>query len=276
MRPVLLLVVVLLFALTPADAADVGNRDHSLLRTGVPQLPRVAPSADVKSILEEFALPAPPLCSDLEPPTRFAFFADAIKPYATDVSIEDILKDVERYKLRAAVLRAFQTIRDTSLTADPKAPKPLNRVPSPLTDATKKEARDTQEAIALAIARLELALDALTVVESLRAKEPRRWQAHYDYALGQVRLRMAMLNEFNKLLGDVRTESLPALPVGALGWRLVPSEQMQSKKQVQDLAASAVSGFESIATNHKGTPWAMLARQTLLTPPGLKWEAVGK
>jgi hypothetical protein len=268
----------LLVVIVPASlkAEDFPPRREPPFRTEVPRLPRLASATEVKAILEELALPALPLGPEPGPRPHLLFAGDALKPYASDATIEEILQDVEKYKFRAAVLQTLQAIRDTSLTADPKAPKPITRIPGPLTDETKKQVFNTQEAIALGIARLELVSVTLTDVENLRAKETRRWQAHYDYTLGQLRLRIAMLNEYNKLLGDVRAERLPELTEGASGWQLVPAEEIQSKKDVRKLVEDAMAGFKALATDHKGTPWELLARRDLLTQPGLKWEVVGK
>jgi Caspase domain len=234
--------------------------------------PKAAAVADVKAVLDELALPPLPPGGGSDPVPAALFSADALKPYAPDATIDDILRDVEKYKLRAAVLRALQTIRDTSPWADPRAPKPLTAVTAPVTDKMKKAVLDAQAPLAIAITKLEGELENLTRVGNLRDKEPKRWRAHYDYALGQVRLRLAVLNEYNLNLGHVRTETLPQLPPGATGWRLIHSDKMQSKQPVKDLAADAAAAFEAVVADHKGTPWEVLAKRALLTPPGLKWE----
>ncbi len=277
MRPVILtLAVAFLFALPPTHASQTRPRQNTVPRIAIPTLPLVAPRADVKSILDELALPPLPLTSAPPPVPLYPFVADTLKPYARDATVEEILHNVEKYRLRAGVLRALQAMRDTSLTADPRAPKPLTRIDSPVTDKTKKTISAAQEHLALNIARLELELDALTQLDKLRGKETKRWQAHYDFTLAQLHMRLAMLSEYNKLLGDVRTERLPDLIDGATGWRFVPAEKMQSNKQVQQLFSAATTAFETVAADHKGTPWEVLARRALLTPPGLKWEAAGK
>jgi hypothetical protein len=240
------------------------------------ELPAAA-TADVKSVLQELALPPLDFGGPVEPlPGLSALVTgDAIKPYAPDASIDDVLKDVEKYKLRATVLGALRTIRNTAPAADPKAPVPLLAVPAPITDKTKKTVLGAQEPIALSVAKLELALAELEAVADLRKTEPKRWQAHYDYALAQVRLRIARLHEYNLLLGHVRTETLPELPAGATGWRLVPADKMQSRREVKQLAEDAAGALKALAADHKGTPWEVLAKRALLTPPGLRWSAVG-
>jgi hypothetical protein len=235
-----------------------------------------APTAEVKSILGELALP--PLDfggpADSLPALPSLFTRATLKPYTPDATVEDILKEAEKYKLRVAVLRALQTVRDTSPSADPRAAKLPAAIAAPITAQTKKTVLDAQGPVALALVKLEGELDNLTRCGELRGREPKRWQAHYDYTLAQVRLRLAVLNESNLALGNVRTETLPDLPAGSRGWLLAHAEKMQSKKPVRDLAAAAEEGFRTLAANHKGTPWEVLAKRALLTPPGLRWEVM--
>jgi hypothetical protein len=174
------------------------------------------------------------------------------------------------------VLHAVRTLRDTSLGSDPKAPKPLTRIDAPVNGKVKQTVLGAQEAVAFGLATLELAEAELDVVGELRAKEPKRWQAHYDFALAQVKLRLAALHEYNKLLGDVRTEVLPGLPEGGTGWRLVSSPRLQSRAAVKKLAEAGTAGLREVAAAYKGTPWEVLARRALLAPLGLAWEPVGR
>jgi hypothetical protein len=199
-----------------------------------------------------------------------------LKPYLPDVSIDDVLRDVEKYALRAAVLRALQTIRDTMRAAGPRDPKAITAVAAPLTAQVKKTILDAQAPSAVALTKLDDELASLRAVEKLRAREPKRWQAHYDFTVAQVQFRLALLNEYNLALGHVRTETLPDLPDGSSGWRLVHSDRMLSRKDVQELATAARSSFQTAATRYKGTPWEVLAKRAMLTPPGLRWEPVGK
>jgi hypothetical protein len=231
----------------------------------------------VSDIVSELALP-PILGGPTEeiPGLSILFGPEALKAYAPDAGIDEILKNAERYKLRVAVLRALQTIRDTSFSVDLRAAKPPTAIAAPITERSKKLVLDAQGPIALALAKLEGELEALTQLANLRDKEPKRWRAHYDYALAQVRLRLAVLNEYNLALGNVRTETLPELPNGSRGWQLAHVERMQSKQPIRDLAAAALEGFKSLASETKRTPWEVLAKRVLLTPPGLKWEPMGK
>jgi hypothetical protein len=140
----------------------------------------------------------------------------------------------------------------------------------------KKNVLNAQTPLAVATAKLEDELASLEAIGKMKDKETKRWQAHYDYTVGQVRLRLALMNEYNLILGHVRTESLPELPAGSTGWRLTHTDKMSSKKDVQELADGAKTAFEAVAAANKGTPWEVLAKRAMLTPPGLRWEPVVK
>src|SRR5262245_8756950 len=117
-----------------------------------PARPKSAQDTDVKAILAELALP--PIFSDSAPLARLSLSAAARKEFAADVSLDEIFRNVEKYPLRAATLRALQTVRDTwPLSGKRKLPSPLA---APVTDQAKKDIKSTQELLAIAIIHLEV------------------------------------------------------------------------------------------------------------------------
>lgn len=254
--------------------------------------PALAPPADVLALARECALPPTRPGEDVFRVDQLPFLAAAMKDYAADVPLDTIRANPERYKLRAAVLTAFATVREVWATTPelpvPKVKKPplgkkkatpnvfLTRVTGPITAAFKDEVKAYQVFPAVGMLKLETALVELDEVAKLRDKEPKRWQAHFDYAVAQGKARTVFLNEYDLALGYVLREELPDLDAkkGQDGWRMVPAEAMKSKRDVKAMAEAARAAFEKIAADHKGTPWAALAARELTAPPGLKWEAV--
>lgn len=236
--------------------------------------PRPAAAADAKAILQELVLPPLVLGAGDDPLPTLSFDLAALAPYRSDVSTDDILRNGDKHPLRVATLRSLQTIRDSMHPIGVKDARPVIQLSSPIRDAQKKAMAEAQAPLAVSIARLELEVGALESVEPLRARENKHWQANYDYTLAQLRLRMALLSEYNYALAHVRTDLLPDLPMGFTAWRLTPTDKMLSKKNERDLADAARSTFESLAAAHKGTPWETLAKRALATPPGLRWEPV--
>jgi hypothetical protein len=237
-------------------------------RFDMPAPPKVVPEA--KSVFDELALP-PLFDEDTAQPARLPFAAEALTGYAPEVSAEEALKSAEKYPLRVATLRALQAVRNVWPRGGPEARR-VTPLAAPVTEKAKAGVGRAQEGIAVAVAELELALGALEAVAGKRAKEPKRWQAHYDYALAEVRLRLVLLNEYNLVLARVRTETLPDLAAGAPGWRLVPSDKLTARRDVKEMLDASWDGFAKVAADHPGTPWEVLARRSRATVPGLRWE----
>jgi hypothetical protein len=152
----------------------------------------------------------------------------------------------------------------------------LTRLDAGVTDKVKRSIQTTQDFVAVLAAELQEELDTLAALEELRQDQPQRWQAHYDYALAQLRRRLVIVHEYNRSLGDVRTESLPELPEGSPGWQLVGANTIRSRVDVKKLNQQADEGFKQIVTRYKGTPWEHLAARSLSARPGLAWEPIAK
>jgi len=228
------------------------------------------PPADAKVILDELALPSI-LDDDRAQLARLAYSEAALKGYAPDVSVEDALRSLERYPLRGATLRAIQTVRNV-WRLDAKDQKAVAVLSAPISDRTKRAVSTAQDSVAITIAELETELIRLEGVADKRAKETKRWQAHYDFVVAELRLRLVVLNEYNRALGHVKTETLPDLPAGSTGWRLVPTTKIEGRKDVAGMLAAADSGFTKIVADYAGTPWEVLAKRSLAVLPGVRWE----
>jgi hypothetical protein len=267
--PFVLAAVAALVALAPDRSAGLS-------------LPALAPAADVAAIVREFDLPPIHPGKAEEPPlARTAFPAAALKGYAADATLDEIRKpgNEEKHRFRLAVLDAFGTIRGLWAKGGPAIRKEFVGPPTP---AVKKAIREEQLAPARAIMALEEAVDRLEAVGPLRANEPKRWQAHYDYALAQALARLAFLHEYNRKLGDVRNDNLPDLDPakGEDGYKLVSSEEIRAG-DIRRTAKRARERFADIAADHKGTPWAVQAKRDAAVPLGLRWvpfnsKAAGK
>jgi hypothetical protein len=238
-------------------------------RFGFPALPKGLPSAEVKALFDELALP--PIIEGDGALVRYPFAEDALKEYAADVSLDDIFRNADKYPLRIATLRALQTVRNT-WRFNTREQFAVVTIPVPVNDRTKRAVTVAQEAVAHALIELDLELERLAAVAGKRDKETKRWQAHYDYALAELRLRAVLLNESNRALGNVKTEALPDLPRGGTGWRLAPGTKVEGRKDVQALYKAADDGFASVIATYPGTPWELLAKRSRATLPGARWE----
>jgi hypothetical protein len=250
-------------------AAEFDPKEPPAKRFDFPAPPKAL--AEVKAIFDELAIP--PIVDGDGSLGRFPFTEAALKDYAADVSIDDVFKNAEKYPLRVATLRALQTIRNR-WPLNNKAQAAVVTLNAPINDRTKRAVSVAQESVAVALIDLELEVLRLEAVADKRGKETKRWQAHYDFALAELRQRLVVLNEDNRALGNARTETLPDLPAGSPGWRLTSAAKIEGKKDVLALFTSADTGFAKIAADHKGTPWELLARRSRATLPGSRWEPV--
>ena len=242
------------------------------------EFPRPAPGAGkdaIKSVEGEFHLPPmKPGLSEIGL-ADFPFPADVMKTYASDgVSMDTILKDKDKYPLRAAVIEAMNEIRE-KWSNGAGTMKIRTEVMGPIDDKLKNEVKKENEDWAIGIIKLELQLTRLKEVAEFRDKEPMRWQAHYDFAVAAMKARLAYMNEYNKILGNIVTETLPALDPknGQDGYILVASESLKSGKEVKKMAEEATEAFQEISVKYKGTPWAIQAKQEKSVQIGLTWKA---
>ncbi|WP_439631809.1 hypothetical protein [Gemmata sp.] len=270
MRPAALALLTAALAVAALPAADTGRLRPDPVPP--PELPRFARIADVRAILDEVALPPLPFEQNPAAAPNFPFPAERLRHYGPDGTPDDARAAPEKFPLRAGVLRALGTLRKIPVLGAPKSALAITQVPSPTSDKFKVLVLKTQDVVAVTVAELELEIDALIELKGQRAAEPRRWQAHYDYALAQVRRRLVFVHEYNKALGDTRTETMPDLPPDSPGWTLVPTEKLHSGRSVKQVLEAATDGFTALAEDCKGTPWEGLATRALAVPPGLRWE----
>jgi hypothetical protein len=232
--------------------------------------------AEIGGIEREFSVP--PIRPDIidEGLSAMPFLDEIMRDYKADVPLDEIEKNKDKYKLRATTMEALDLIRKT-WTVNPNAKgvtQLREAVKAPINDALKKEIANELDAWAEGIARFELLDIALDALMPMRDSEPKRWQANFDYARATVKARLAFMNEYNKLMGDVRTETLPPLDMklGQDQYRLASSETMKNKKGAEKLASEAKEIFEKLIAEHKGTPWAIQAKRDRSVSLGLVWR----
>jgi hypothetical protein len=238
-------------------------------------------------------------------PEGLPFPKDAMKDYGDNSpTFESIEKSPASYKkqypFRFAVVTALTEMRrlpdekrDLTYKPDLKQKKkdpndlkemnefmrrgPPETMPSPIKELHKKViAGPFQHMIATRQSILEEQKSNLEEVAKLKAQEKsKRWQAHFDYAYAQVRVRLAYVAEYNLALGKVKSEQLPALDprLNQKRWRLAPSDKLASSKEIRDMAEEGRNSFDELVNQHPNTPWAVLGKSQRNVLLGLKWEA---
>ena len=144
--------------------------------------------------------------------------------------------------------------------------------PAETNDKDKAEFKRIQEVPA----KLELILGdlkgALEEVGAMKAKQPKRWQAHYDYVLAQLKLRMCYANQYNLALANVRGGKFPDLKPGENGYRLTaePTLDRTTPGEYKEMFNEAKKALTALAKDHPNTPWALLAKSDRTLSIGLK------
>ncbi|HUR53031.1 MAG TPA: hypothetical protein VMZ71_02790 [Gemmataceae bacterium] len=241
-------------------------------RFELPQPPRGAGSGEIGSIESEYYVP--PFKADLQVPSlaQFPFTVEALKDFKAVEPLDDLLKDREKNKFVAKTHAAYQIIREVWSTGVDGS-KLRNSIEVPVNEAKKKEIKEEQVPIATAILKLETAMVELEGVAGMKAEQPKRWQAHYDYAMALLKARQAYMHEYDLLMGNVHTDTLPPIDAkqGHVGLKLLTTDKMKSKADVKKLATDAVELYEKMIKDYPGTPWAMQAKRERGIPLGLTW-----
>ncbi len=260
----------------PAALAAPDPQERAAERVVFQQPPKGLSAAEIATVVREIQLP--PLKPGLGDVSLadFPYSGDVMKDYTDDVPYEEVMKDKEKYRLRVAVIEAMQKVRD-KWSAKAGLTKLRTEVVGPVDDKLKKAISDEQEEWDIIAAELGL---YLTVLESKEVKEQRetetkRWQANYDFAVASLKTRLAYMAEYNKVLGNVKTGTLPELDpkLGQDGYVLVASETLKSGKEVKTMAEQAQALFQEITVKYRGTPWAIQAKQEKTIVIGLNWKA---
>lgn len=257
----------------PDELTPFAAGEPTAARFDFPAAAAGADPAAVAAVVKEFALPDIKSDDDPSGVAAFPFPAAALDPYKADAPLAEVLdpKNKEKYAFRQRTAEALELIR-TIWSKDGK-PQLRESFVGETNDAVKKEVLKEQDAPAGAITRLERAAERLAQVEDQRASQPKRWQAHYDYAVAQTKARIAFLQEYNLALGNIRTEVLPPRDpkLGHDGYKLVAAAGMK-ERGARKLAEEAQEVFDRMAADYKGTPWGVQARRDRAQSLGLAWQ----
>jgi hypothetical protein len=182
------------------------------------------------------------------------------------VSVNEYREKAVRNRARGALLQA----------AAISATTPMDRVQQSFEKLD--EARFAQ-ALTFAqrdAAKLEPKLNQL--VETLksgerdrRQEEELRWQAGYDLAYGRALAAKVRTEGYNTMLAQAK-QGMKFKNEKSDTWVIRPSDNITTGSVLSKEADKAKELLERVATDHAGTPWAMLAERELSTPLGWEWK----
>ena len=200
--------------------------------------------------------------------SRLTNFFDpgVMRGYRPDyVSIKQYEQLLSQNKARAALVKAAQ------MTVTPMEQPPL-RFPK-IDDAEfVGELSKAQRVAAIVEPRVDFLYGVLKDGESDRPKltQP-RWQAGYDLAMGRVLATKVRTESYNAMLAKAKQGMKFKYP-NSDTWILEPSDEISVGSALEKQSAQARAYLERVITQHKSTPWALLAQTELNDRFGWTWR----
>ena len=205
---------------------------------------------------------------------KLAEYADeGFNPFEGKTDKESLTKAKEKYPLRVAAFEAASKIRESmDLRMKEYIPNPGGGA----FDANrKKQFLGEQKEPALAILDLGEMLDDMKKLDDeQRDKETnKRWLANFDMARARLMSRLVYINEYNNLIAQIRTDSLPALEEKIhVGWRVNTSDRVQIKEAtVKTMVKDVAKLWTRMEKDYPMTPWAIIAKREKNIAMGMKW-----
>jgi hypothetical protein len=124
--------------------------------------------------------------------------------------------------------------------------------------------------------KLDTMLEELEGVKMERAKEPKLWQANFDYVRARLAVQIAYVYEYNAQLGQMRKGVLGLDRNNQTGWQLVPNATIMDRDAAK-YARKARTLLETLARDNPGGDWERIGQQeAAVAEAGLQWKATGK
>jgi hypothetical protein len=199
--------------------------------------------------------------------SRASFDPIGMREYKPDwVSRAQYESAVGKHPIRQAVLMAGQ-ITQQNLPGQPSLTFPSAEGPE-----FKEAMARNQEVVARISYTVDAALEPITAAARQRDRETsRRWQAHYDLARGRLLAMKIRCYEFNAACARMKRDPLKFTKPDSNAWRLVPDDEIQLGDKASSAAEEAKALLKRVVTDHRGTPWALLAQREMKDPFGFRW-----
>ncbi|RUL83883.1 vWA domain-containing protein [Tautonia sociabilis] len=198
---------------------------------------------------------------------RPSFNPAGMREYRPDwVSAAQYRAAVSRSPLRSAVLEAAR-ITQQNLPGQPSLTFPAAGTPE-----FKEAMERNQQIVARVTYTVEEALGPIEAASEYRDRETsRRWQANYDLIRARLLAMKIRCYEFNWACAQMKVNPLTFSNEKSNAWRLEPDPEIHYSRGAQRAGEEARELLERVVTEHRGTPWALLAQRELRDPFGFKW-----
>jgi hypothetical protein len=202
---------------------------------------------------------------------RLNYFFDPLvmKPYRPDyLPINDYVAAVKKNKAKSALVEAAR-----QSTLDPMQNPTLVFRKTGEDDSSMKRALDeAQKAAAIIQPKIDILYSILKEGEKDRDKliEP-RWRAGFDLAYGRVLAVKVRTEAYNAMLARAKNGLKLQDPKSNV-FTLEAADEVTVNSTLDKMAKTSRELLTRVATEHRGTPWAMIAEQELKDPIGWRWK----
>ena len=197
---------------------------------------------------------------------NYFFDPEVMTKYRPDyVSQQDYLKKAQESPLRQILISASRLAAVETLQA-PKTRFVKRDEPSFVNELTQ-----AQQAAAKLEPQLGVLAHTLSQGQAVRDRETSpRWLAGYDLAVGTVLAHKIRAEAYNAMLAKAK-RGMPFQNAKSNTWVLKPVDEISVGSKVEKEADTARELLKRVASEHAGTPWALLAKRELDNPIGWKW-----
>ncbi len=198
---------------------------------------------------------------------KYFFDPVAMSRYRPDyLSQEDYVAMVKSSPLRLALVTAAGMKPATGLSR-PQTRFVRREEPQLVGDLTRAQ----QDAAKLEPTLVRLAQTLEPGMKSRDTEESPRWKAGFDLALGRVLAQKVRTETYNAMLAQAK-RGMPFKVKKNNTWVLQPSDEISVGSKWKSEAETAKELLQSVVDQHKGTPWALLAKQELEVSIGWTWK----
>jgi len=195
---------------------------------------------------------------------------DSLPPFPLD-KVAAYADDGGMSPLREKVREAVQLLKENNQQFQEVFVRNFNPDNAQQSGNFKNQVAAIQMNAGLVQFKLDTVLEELDGMQDQRAKEPKRWQANYDYVRARLSAKIAYVYEYNAKLGDMRKEYPTMDPMIHKGWQLASKEKI-SDRDADKYAKRSKQYLEQLAKENAGTPWELFAKRDRITALGLDWQ----
>ena len=179
-------------------------------------------------------------------------------------------REIERELSQNAAIKSL--VQAATKTLDNRIRTPQTTFDAPDDATLRRQLSEAQKPFAVLDDELRRMHDLLELGQDDAERiESARWQASYKLALGRVKALRVRAYGYNAMLAEMKAIK-PFASDQSNQWILQPNDKVDGNPALRKLADEARELLQQVASEHAGTPWALLAERELSQPFGWSWS----